>query len=749
MGYNNVKKTHLSIGALTVALAGGGLYAANGYFGWLDDSSAAPVKIADVSKASQEATATGCGLTNGEFGDDSAPHLADEVTRARVYLSVPLSPDEDPAQMIEAGDCRYNLSGIWSEDMVLANDSEPPMTEEEYTAAVAQAKAQPATATNAETAATTTADGRFAGLSGANPEPLTNASFVNPKHVSIVASADGSSLTINDAIAKDSSMEATSSDGVPLADAMVPLGKRKTYTFTSGGETKQAFLDVMQSGRVRLQIDGVNFFRPGAEAMQAATERSDDAWMIDRNLDNLSASLRGYNIVEQDPMKLNVNNKGEIFARAAATEYSVVEKRTVPLGLKLVPHGEGGSVTGTRMIRSSREFQQTVGMNMGLNVGVGLGKAAGASAGAQFAYDRTTGMRSETESSFSWGYARHKEYSLVQDQPFSRLSEEFVDAIYAAHRFGEYDALVEKFGTHFPYAVTYGSGLVMWNEFSSQTLANWQEQGFSLDTQAAVAMKGLEVEATQGIEHRTKEQSEAVNSREDGKIENVGGNGSFSAEGFSSAKPYPIMADLRPLHLLLNPLNFPDSPEIYSEAREKLQQAIDRYLASNDLPLTDDVPALPTSNLPGQKRIVTVSAGDIWCSSYGKKIGKEWRIEVLGYIDFEILAADGTVLKTEKIGNWDWKSRIKLNCKDERGGRKSYTQGKQITFEATDKQLSGASFAMRGKLQEGNWEGKRDTIANGQFAKWGLSAGTTSAHKINERTSKNYVHIDAKIEFVR
>ena len=744
-----MKKTHLSIGALAAALAGGGLYAANGYFGWLDDgSAAAPVKIADVSKASQEATATGCGLTNGEFADDSAPHLADEVTRARVYLSVPLSPDEDAAQMIEAGDCRYNLSGVWSDDMVLANDSEPPMTQEEF-ATASKNSGQTAKATNAETASTTTADGRFTGLSGANPEPLTNASFVNPQHISIVASADGNSLTINNAVEKDAEIKAASSDGVPLADAMVPLGKRKTYTFTANGETSQVFLDVMQSGRVRLQIDGVNFFRPGAEAMQAATERSDDAWMIDRNLDNLGASLRGYNIVEQDPMKLNVNNKGEIFARAAATEYSVVEKRTVPLGLKLVPHGEGGSVTGTRMIRSSREFQQTVGMNMGRNVGVGLGEAAGISAGAQFAYDRTSGMRSETESSFSWGYARHKEYSLVQDQPFSRLSDEFVDAIYAAHRFGEYDALVEKFGTHFPYAVTYGSGLVMWNEFSSQTLANWQEQGFSLDTQAAVAMKGLEVEATQGIENRTKEQTEAVNAREDGKIENVGGNGSFSAEGFSSAKPYPIMADLRPLHLLLNPLNFPDSPEIYTEARAKLQQAIDRYLAANNLPLADDVPALPTSNLPGQKRIVTVSAGDIWCASYGSKFGKEWKLEILGYIDFEVLAADGTVLKTEKIGNWDWKSRIKLNCKDERGGRTSYAQGKQITFEATDKQLNGASFAMRGKLQEGNWEGKRDTIAEGRFAKWGISAGTVSAHKIDEKASKNHVFIDAKIEAIR
>ncbi|MEM6908984.1 MAG: MAC/perforin domain-containing protein [Pseudomonadota bacterium] len=747
-------KTQIAIVIGGIALAGTGGFAASQYWD-VTSSESEPIALAPaLDEVAQEASATECGLSNGTLSINENGYLSDAAIRARVYLSEPLTADDDAATMIEQGNCRYSLTGLWTEDLIIANDFGQALSEEQFIAKMAESQkdAMVSAVVFAEGPADTSDDGLFEGLSGADPEPLTNASFVNPNHIKILASDDGETLTISDAIEAGDTITAVSNDGVALAGAMVPLGERKTYKIDLSGEEKLLFLDVLSTGRVRLQIDGVNFFRPRADAMQVANERIDDAWMIDRNLDNLGASMRGYDVVNQDPMKLNVNESGlgEIFKRAAPTEYSVVEKRTVPLGLKLVPHGEGGSVTGSRLIGSSSQFQQTIALNMGRSVGVGL-KGAGASAGAKFAYDRTTGMRSETESRYSWGYARHKEYSLVQDQPYSRLSDEFVEAVFAAQRFGEYDALIKKFGTHYPYAVTYGAGLVMWNEYSSQTLANWQAQGFSIDVKAKAGMKGLEVGATQGAEFRTEEQTEAINARENGNTETVGGDGSFTMDGFRTGKPYPIMADLRPLHLLLSPLNFPGNPEIYGEARERLQSAIDAYLAANQLPLTDEVPALPTSNLPGKKRQVVVTPGDIWCSTYKKGIGLERHIEVVGYLDFELRDRRNRLIKEEKIGNWNWKSRIKLDCFSGKGGRKAYSRGKSLSMTLSDEQLNGASLIIRGSLKEGNWEGKRSNIDTGNnerlmIAKWGLSDGNTSAKRLDDKRNKNHVYLDAKIE---
>ena len=60
---------------------------------------------------------------------------------------------------------------------------------------------------------------------------------------------------------------------------------------------------------------------------------------------------------------------------------------------------------------------------------------------------------------------------------------------------------------------------------------------------------------------------------EGGRFIAVGGNGSWDSGGYSRGdRVAPILLDLRPLDELLNPINFPDQPDIYTRVRAELEQ---------------------------------------------------------------------------------------------------------------------------------------------------------------------------------
>ena len=156
---------------------------------------------------------------------------------------------------------------------------------------------------------------------------------------------------------------------------------------------------------MRLRINGENFYRPVPTVTEAADLSSVDAFMIGFNLDNLRASRRGYDVVSQDMFELNLNGKSEVFEAANANEYAIVEKRTVPLGFKLVPEGAEGRIERSTMIRTERQYQETVAWNVGGKVGAGLGDAAGGAVGASYAQSNTAGMRSTEARSISTAWS--------------------------------------------------------------------------------------------------------------------------------------------------------------------------------------------------------------------------------------------------------------------------------------------------------------------------------------------------------
>lgn len=476
-----------------------------------------------------------------------------DPTTARVFASIPIAEGDATSDALE-NDCRFRLDGIWVQDTPAAFD----------------ARRAP--------------DG-FGALPDTSLDPkLTHASFTTPVLIYVDMAADGNTLTIRPATQGHAPLTLHSTDGVPLSDVFVPSGALKTYV-TEAEPASTLEVKVTRTGRVHLRwVDRADFYRPEPTVSESQSTARDTVFLASLNLDNLDASLRGYDIVTQDPFQLNLNSKQLVFAEADPRDYAIVERRTVPLGLKLVADNVQGTVTSRSLISSSSELQKTFASSFGMNVGftkrdADSGETVGSlAAGASSARSGTIGSQIGMQRSLTVGFVRHKLYTLVLDRPFAQLSDEFIDAVDDARRFGRYRDLIEKFGTHFPYAVTYGSQGRMWASFSQDTVADWRARSQNVNYNAGLALGGFDV----GVEGNqfTAEQSRTgfLAESEESGFDAVGGTGSASEAGHGTGLPAPILADLRPLHELLNPLHFPNEPEVYGAVRERLEAEVTAYL---------------------------------------------------------------------------------------------------------------------------------------------------------------------------
>ncbi len=480
-----------------------------------------------------------------------------DPTAARVFASFVLP--EGPASDADlAEDCRYRLDGIWVQDTELALDpSKAPME-------------------------------LFAGLGGQQlNDRLTHSNFTTPDLMYVSMENDGSRITIRPATQGREPIVLIAADNTPMRHVMKPSGASKRYVYREGtGRWQNATLtvSVSRTGKPELRWNGYSYNRPEPTVSRAQDIDVTDVFLIGNNLDNYRASLRGYDVIRQDPFELNRNSKADIFATAAPRDFAIIEKRTVPLGLKYIPDGAQGSVTSREMISRQFDFQRTAASSFGFNIGFTrkdrqTGEAKGSlGAGADFAKSSTLGRQFGMQRAVSMGFARHKLYTLVLDRPFAKLSDDFIDAVDFAYRMGRYDDLIDKFGTHYPYAVTYGSQARMWASFDQQTMQEWQSQSKNINAQAGLAIGGFQVGASGSrFIEESRNSSELAESSESG-FDAVGGTGSFDQNGFSTGTPVPILADLRPISDLLNPLYFPNEPEIWNEVRPRLEALIEQRL---------------------------------------------------------------------------------------------------------------------------------------------------------------------------
>ncbi len=725
----NWKRVALALGA--TAIAGVGVYAGSGLLNPSNNSGNGnePIQLAEPSELVTEAISTDCGLTNAN--DDTTAKsgvVSASVTRARVTASQDVDEGMDVAAAIEAGDCRFRLDGIWTEDLPLALDTSFEV------------------------------DG-FSSMSGGSLDPsLLHSTFVTPRVLMIEAEEDASLLTIRDATDPQNVVTARQEDETPLSDVFTANGTRKTYLLNKNlssdvvntSSMRRIDVDVTRTGRVRLRIEGTNYYRPTTDAFGDKETASTNAWMIERNLDNLDASLKGYDAYSQDLFQLNTNSKGRVFEAADPDKYTVTEKRTVPLGFKLVSEGAQGSVMSSELIRTEREYQRTVTVSLGMNVGF-EGESAAGGIGANYTDSKTEGMREANARSITNGYGRHKIYALVLDQPFARLSDEFVDAIEDARRYGRYDELIERFGTHYPYAVTYGSAAKMYAEFEESQLNEWQSKSEDINGNAGLAIGGFGASISAGRFEENREADSLLESTEYKDFLAVGGTGSWNQDGFGSGTPYPILADIRPLYQLLNPLNFPGEPEIYTKVREELRVATAEYLAQFGQDLSDKRPRVEMT--------YEIKPLRIYCRNGANGLPKGLETNPQHLIDGSVRLelGNGTqIFGTKNSGTRTW-SDMKINCWYGEPRSKSLDL-QPIRLTGTYEEISQATLNWHVNLKTERVTLIRNNRAYANKTSWGFSVppifkvgGTQDVTKVIRKRSANLpeLHLIAEVKRVR
>ncbi len=621
-------KTRIALALGATAITGAAIYATDQYLADAPLGSDAPVLAVDDQLA-EEARATDCGLRDASTGSRDADYiaLAENVTRSRVIAADAIPADANIAELVEQGDCRLRLDGVWVEDLPLALDKSVTPT------------------------AFTDFDNRLG-----DPD-LMHTTYLMPAAMLIDASEDGQTLTIRDGRGSGEAIVAQAQDEALLADVFTNVGTVKLYQAEGSEPGDPAGLievDMPVPGTIRIRIAGKNFYRPQPKVSEATDLSSVNPFMIGFNMQNLRATRKGYDIVTQDMWELGENNaKGDIFAEADPSQYAITEQRTVPIGHKLMPETIAGTLVTSRLMRSQRDFQRTVSWNAGGKVGGAINPLSGQPAnavGVSYAQSEASGMSSGQANSIMHGLTRQKVFTMILDEPFARLSTEFVIAVNDAYRHGRYEELIERFGTHYPYAIAYGSAGLAVTEFSEETVSNWQAKSQSVDANAKAAIKGVNVEMSGGVAIDQSESETFLSQASYEDWRTVGGTGSFSKEGHATGTPAPILADLRPLHELLNPLNFPGEPAIYTEVREELRQAIDAYLTESAAQLS--------AKRAQMNRKFRVTPTRIACT----RTRKEKRLDIYGDIFLQARFPGGS--DTSDVAGWQDKAgkRFKLDC---------------------------------------------------------------------------------------
>jgi len=436
---------------------------------------------------------------------------------------------------------------------------------------------------------------------------LAHGTYSNIKYILIEPSADSNQvLNVLDAEKPWVRAKFKNSGGPSLDDVFMADGPRKIYTAVGKSDFgSKLIVDLTRTGQIRIKLGKTFFYRPKPSVTKVDAKgqiSSDDAFLLSANLDNLKATRTGYNVVTQDGFYFLKNKKSEVFAEADPKDYNLDEKRTVPLGLILVPEIIQGTIFQKEFSSSERSMQETTSLSFGGSLS---SEVAGPSVAASYSQTQFKAMTRSGSVAQSIGYSRAKQYALVRDHPYSELSDRFIDAVADARRYGDeepsnYQAIIDKFGTHYPYAVTYGAAAKMTHSMDERSYRSQLGKSQEANVSAGFTVYGTSgsVNVGGGIS-KNSENSGTIGSEKTTFV-GVGGNGSWNENGWTKGDvTYPILLDLRPIDELLTPMNFPNEPEIYLKVRSKLKTAIDSYLISKSNLLSDRSAVPENKNIEG------------------------------------------------------------------------------------------------------------------------------------------------------
>ncbi|MEM8918529.1 MAG: MAC/perforin domain-containing protein [Pseudomonadota bacterium] len=522
-----------------------------------------------------EETFRGCAIPDQQRRNLSAPAPApaprDRMTNRQFAPVAGDSPD--PAGAEKDDTCWTRLDGVWSQDR-------DPVFDTSFNNA-----------------------NRWR-APGMSPN-LLHGTYTTPETLFIAAGSDPvSELFVMSGTNALRWVRYTSSDSIEVEDLIGQVGVRKVYeTQERNGLGRRLTVDYTAGGDLRIRLGDRQFLRPAAAPLRDLD--SDDVFALQFQTDNFAGNLKGYDVLTQDPFRLMQNDKNAVFARRKLNEYRIQEKYAVPFGFKLQNVLDQGSIYKNSVVSSESEIQDAITSSFGINAkvsvsgavnsvlafvpGTGQVEDTGYSVGFNSTKSTMSTLRNSRSVAQVVGYSRTKSYAIILDHAEAELSSSFLTAVADAQLEGRYDDLIERFGTHYAYAVTYGANGKMTRNITTESFQNALAESKGNRLEGEVSVVGSSIGGfSESMKSNLNTSSGSV-TNENGTFEAVGGNGSWNEGGFARGdRVVPILLDLRPLDELLNPINFPDQPDVYTRVRTELALAINRYLAGRAQPLSNE-----------------------------------------------------------------------------------------------------------------------------------------------------------------
>ncbi|OED34390.1 hypothetical protein AB833_32465 [Chromatiales bacterium (ex Bugula neritina AB1)] len=321
---------------------------------------------------------------------------------------------------------------------------------------------------------------------------------------------------------------------------------------------------------------------------------------------NVRSNFVGYDITQLNPHNYLKSHgiKKHVFAYPSdeSRNYRTTDNNLIiPLGMFYKSDLGGAENEHTVMVAGSSQYQHAWSVGLGFNLGFGL-DGIGASYSANLEYARQREDRESRKVVVGITRTTETSYALVLDRANIKLGTEFRrEVLHLRDKLLMQEPvsmqhIIRQFGTHYPYAVTYGGMAFLETEYSEQLVAHMTERQVSFEQQASFSFSqksgaddcrcsqesegpaSLNIGASSSVSDRRRLEQEAQKS-DDSRIFGTYGGALSRGQGWSLSpgQEVPLFFDLRPLSQLLSPLFF-DDPIIWQELRRQLSNEIGEHL---------------------------------------------------------------------------------------------------------------------------------------------------------------------------
>lgn len=498
-------------------------------------------------------------------------------------------------------------------------------------------------------------DFRAAGWGGGDtPElrALTHGVYTQPRFLVIEKSGDlNRHLIAKQPFLGTNKITFSSADSVGLTEALMRRGPAKRYRAFQAirGLGRDLSVRVASNGVAVLELGGRQFVRPKAalsKTHRAAQPAMEDVFNRGDNIQYTDVLAQGFDVTTQNPNRFGDNNKDFVFAKKVSKDYYTKDRKIVPIDMALDLLSDQGSIYFSSLVSSASEIQNAYASSFGVSVQAGVSGSASnkkqtssvnleasVGYGSSFSNSQFSSLQNRQSVSQAIGFSRQKQFALIRDHAQSELDGFFRDAVVSAVESGNFSQIIRRYGTHYPYATTFGS--------SGQVRSTTTDEGYrevvsesSSDSESGGANL-LIVQANVNSSNSSQNSSSFERNTQYGRafFDAVGGNGSWNESGFSAGQSaYPILMDMRPLDELLNPINFPGQPMIYNQGRRALAAKIDDYLKRAGRRVSD-ISLLPEI-IPNQRW--TIRALSVNCHRAGSLEGNSDRIQLQGQMRLDV-----------------------------------------------------------------------------------------------------------------